>query len=200
MVTFFRRWWPVPMLIAAAWVLDFLLFRARYGDAVGHAAGHLASAAALFPGLLVLSIILWATPRARRQPDVWMAGAAWIAALIGVMVGNVRVVDAIGTRDWGNDEVARLGAGLPGFSSGHDLAELASYFGVAATIVLAIVLLARHHVSPRAAVGAIALSVVFPAWITPGAGGYVLAVALCLARRRRLDAGHHLGRGVDPAT
>jgi hypothetical protein len=179
-----RRWWPVGAFIAAAIALQTLLLRDY--DAHGHAADHLSSAQVVFFGGALIAILLWSTPSARRYFDVWIASAAWIAALVGVALGNLRVVDAIGGADWTDEQADALGAGLRGFASGHDLAEISSWLAVTAAIVLAIVLLLRGQIATGVAVGAVLVDLLFPRWIIPGAGVLVLAIALCLARGRRI--------------
>lgn len=179
-----RNWWPLPALFAAGLTAD-VTFKSSYGELGEHAAGHLASASVFLPSLTLIAVILWATPAARRQVDVWLAASAWTAALFVVMVGNLRVVNTIGELPWTDEGAAALGAGIPGFESGHDLAAVGAWTAVAAAIALAVVLLARGHVSPRAAVGSVALSLIIPPFLNPGAGVLVLVVALCLARRRR---------------
>jgi hypothetical protein len=164
-VTLVRRWWPIIAFVAAALALQAILLR-EY-DAHGHAAAHLSSAKVVIFGSALIAIVLWSTPSARRYPDVWIACGAWIAALVGVAIGNLRVVDAIGGADWTDEQADVLGAGLRGFESGHDLSEISSWLGVAA------------------AIGAVVLSLVFPRWIIPGAGVLIVAVALCIARGRR---------------
>ena len=159
----------------------------RGHPARGHASGHLSSATAVFFGSVLIAVIVWSTPPTRRWPDVWIASGIWIAALVGVAIGNLRVVDAIGGADWTNEEAAVLGAGLPGFESGHDLAEISMWLAVAAAIVLSIVLLLRSQISRGVAIGAILVSLLFPPWFFPGAGVLVLAIALCLARNRMLN-------------
>jgi hypothetical protein len=125
-------------------------------------------------------------PSARRYIDVWIACGAWVGALVGVAIGNLRVVDAIGVADWTDEQADALGAGLNGFESGHDLAEMSMWLGVAAAIILAIVLLVRGQIGRGVAIGAVIVSVLFPPWIVPGVGVLVLAIALCVARSRRL--------------
>jgi hypothetical protein len=183
-VTFVRRWWPIVVFIGAAIALQTILLRDY--DAHGHAAGHLSSAQAVFFGSALIAIILWSTPSARRYPDVWIACGAWIAALVGVAIGNLRVVDAIGGADWTDGQADALGAGLRGFESGHDLADISSWLGVAAAIVLTIVLLVRGQIGRGVAIGAVVVSLVFPRWIMPGAGVLIVAIALCIARGRKL--------------
>jgi hypothetical protein len=185
-VTFVRRWWPIVAFIAVAIALQTILLRDY--DARGHASGHLQSAQAVFFGSALIAIILWSTPSARRFLDVWIACGAWVAALVGVAIGNLRVVDAIGDADWTDEQVDALGAGLRGFESGHDLAEISMWLGVAAAVVLAIVLLFRGQIGRGVAIGAVLVSLLFPPWIFPGAGVLVLAIALCVARSRRLHA------------
>jgi hypothetical protein len=185
-MTFVRRWWPIVAFIAVAIALQTILLRDY--DAHGHAADHLGSAQVVFFGSALIAIILWVSPSARRYPDVWIACGAWIAALVGVAIGNLRVVDAIGGADWTDEQADTLGAGLRGFESGHDLAEISSWFGVAVSIVLVIVLLLRGQIGRGVAIGAVLVSLFFPPWIIPGAGVLVLAIALCVARSRKLHA------------
>jgi len=182
---FVRRWWPVPILLGLGAVAE-QIFRAQYPDAVGHAAGHLDSATPLFLGVAATSVIFWATPRAWREPEVVIAALTWIAALGWVMIANLEIVTALGSRNWTDADVERLGESLPGFVEGHDHVGTALKAAVVTAILLAITLLIRHHIGAGAAVGSIALSLVFPPWITPGAGVVVLVVATCMARRKRL--------------
>lgn len=184
MVATLRRWWPVAAALAFGLTAD-VTFKNSYGELGEHAAGHLASASALFPGLAMIAVMLWATPRARRQADVWLAAIAWAAALFVVMIGNLEVVDAIRARGWTDEETDLLGDGVPAFVAGHDLAAIGAWTGVGAAVLLTVVLLARGHISPRVAIGSVALSLVIPPFLAPGAGVNVLAVALCLARRHR---------------
>jgi hypothetical protein len=181
-----RRWWPLAAIVGGAIVAQTVVL-AGY-EAKGHAAGHLSSAQFVFLAFALTITILWATPKTRRQPDVLAAGAAWLGAVGAFALGNLRVVDAIGSADWTDDEAGLLGAGLPGFESGHDLAESAAPVALVAAIALAIVVWRRGHVSTRIAIGACATSVLVPFFLIPGAGVVVLAVALCLRRRARLSA------------
>ena len=162
-------------------------------DAHGHAAGHLSSAQAVFFGSALVAIILWSTASARRHPDVWIACGSWIAALVGVAVGNLRVVDAIGSADWTDAQASAFGAGLPGFESGHDLAWTSSSLAVAAAVLLTIVLFVRGHIGRAVAIGAGLSSVVFPPWIFPGVGVLVLAISLCVIRNRALPRPRQAG-------
>jgi hypothetical protein len=181
--TLVRRWWPIVAFIAAAIALQTILLRGY--DAHGHAADHLGSAQVVFFGSALVAIVLWSTPSARHYPDVWIACGAWLAALVGVAIGNLRVVDAIGAADWTDEQADALGAGLRGFESGHDLAEISSWLGIAAAIVLTIVLLVRRQIGRGVAIGAVVFSLVFPRWIVPGAGVLIVAIALCIARGRK---------------
>jgi hypothetical protein len=140
----------------------------------------------VFFGSALVAIILWSTPRAGRQLDVVLACGVWLVTLVGVAIGNLRVVDAIAGADWTDEEAATLGEGLRGFESGHDLAELCSVLAVGAAIGLTIALFVRDHIGRGVAIGAVAVSLFFPRWIVPGAGVVVLTVALCVARWRRL--------------
>jgi hypothetical protein len=182
-----RRWWPLPAFISGAIVIQTIVLRSYH--ARGHAADHLSSSQVLFFGSALVAIIVWSTPRVLRRPDVLVACGAWLSALAGVAIGNLRVVDAIGGADWSDEQADALGEGLRGFESGHDLAELASLLAVAAAIVLTIVLFVRGDIGRGVAIGAAAVSLLFPRWIVPGAGVLVLVVALCVARARSGEHG-----------
>jgi hypothetical protein len=179
---FVRSWWFVPAVIVATLIPQKVL-ESRY-DATGHAAGHLGSATAIFPMVALFAIVLWATPGAWRSVGVWVGGAIMAAGLAGVLVGNLRVVDAIGPRNLSDDQAGSLGHALDGFDSGHDLAQLA-WLAVLGSLVLIWVLAARRSIPRSLAIGASVASVVFPPWILPGAGLAVLAVGQCVRRARR---------------
>src|SRR5712691_9444012 len=89
-----RRWWPVPAVIGSSFVVQKVFFESRY-DVSGHAAEHLSSATAPFAAFAVASILLFVTPRARRQPIALVTSAAWLVSTVLVLVGNVQVVDAL---------------------------------------------------------------------------------------------------------
>jgi hypothetical protein len=139
-------------------------------------------------------LLLWSGPCCGRCPrpvvslNVIAACGAWLLAVGGVTLGNLRVVDAIGDANWSDEQADVLGAGLPGFESGHDLAQVASLVAVGAAIVLSVVLFLRTHVGRRVAIGACLASLLFPPWLFPGAGVVVLAIAACFARRRWMTA------------
>lgn len=67
-----RDWWPVAACVAGALLLQQVLLSSRYAVG-GHAPEHLGGASAPFMAAAVLSILFWATPRARRQADVLVA-------------------------------------------------------------------------------------------------------------------------------
>jgi hypothetical protein len=177
-----KRWWPVPGFFAAAIAVQLVAFGGR--SARGHAAGHLGSASVVFPLAALLAVIIWAAPRAFRRPELWLAAAVLITGAVMVTVGNLRVVDSIGANNWTDAQADALGSARPGFDSGHDLAGRGMSVAVAGAVLLALLLLARGHVSRRAGLGSAALSLLFPPWIFPGPGVIVLAVALCLSSRR----------------
>lgn len=177
-----RGWWPLPLAIALSSVAE-AVFTSRHGDLGEHAAGHLASSKAIFSGLAMVAVMLWATPRARRQLEVWLASAAWLAALVVVLIGNLQVVTVLGTTDW--VDAGAVAFEPPGVEAGHGLAAVGAWTGVGAAVVMTVVLLVRGHVSRRMAAAAVVLSVVVPPFIMAGAGVNVLAIALCVARWRR---------------
>jgi hypothetical protein len=177
-----RRWWPVPVVLASSIVVQKLLFESRY-EVSGHAAGHLSSATAPFGAFAFAAILLWTTPTGRRQPDVLVACLAWLAATVLVLVGNVRVVDALVDAGLGRAPTE----GLPDVAD-HGLANLAPWLAAVAAVAMAGVFWRRGHVSRRVAIGSALLSMVFPPWIIPGAGVLVLVVARCIAYERSSTA------------
>jgi hypothetical protein len=182
---FVRRWWLIPAMLAPIVTVQKIWF-GRY-DATGHAAGHLASATAIFAITFVLTVIVWASPpQLRRSPGLWvLAAAVAIAALIPT-IGNLRVVNAVGTDNWTDDQASALGALRPGFDSGHHLAERGMWIVVCCAVVLAGWLRFKHAVGSGVGIGAIVLSLIFPPWIFPGAGIIVLAIATVIKRAARL--------------
>jgi hypothetical protein len=186
MVCALRKLWPVAVFVGAG-IVGQTVWSAGF-DVSGHAAGHLQSATAIFAMTAMLAIVAWAMPvTARRDPIVWVLIAVTIASCALVMVGNVRVVDAINGEVWTDAQADLLGADRPGFASGHALAERAALASVAGTVLLAAWLWRRKVVSPKTAAGAGLLSLVFPSFIAPGFGVVVLAVAGAVARWRRAD-------------
>ncbi len=173
----------MPTAVAVA-VAGSLVLNSRY-DASGHAAGHLGSANALFPMSAAFAIVVWATPGARRWLAVWIAGAVYLTGLVVVLVGNLRVVDAIGARVLSDADAGRVGATLPGFESGHHLADRGMWICVAGALLLVATLFGHRAIPAGLAVGAAAASVLFPPWVLPGAGVAVLAVAQCVRRARQ---------------
>ena len=139
-----------------------------------------------FAMAFLFAVIVWAAPKARRYPDVWVAGAVLAAALSLVMLGNLRIINAIAGDSWTDAQANALGSARPGFDSGHSLAGIGMLVSVAAVVLLTIVLLARGVVRGRPALGAVVLSVLFPPYIIPGAGMFVLAGNVCLQRAHRL--------------
>lgn len=173
-----RHWWPIPLVLGASLVIQKFFFESRY-DVSGHAAGHLSSATAPFLAAAVVIILVWATPSSRQQPDVLVGSAAWLGATVLVLVGNVRVVDALVDAGLGQaqtDDVPDV--------ADHGSASVSMWLAVIAALALTAALWRRRHVSTRVAIGAAALNVVFPPWFFPGAGVVVLVVAHCVARER----------------
>jgi hypothetical protein len=177
------RWWFPPVAIALA-VAGSLILNSRY-DVSGHASGHLGSANAVFPMTAAFAIVVWATPGAARRASVWVAGAVLEVGLLVVAVANLRVVDAIGTRDLSDDAAGLLGPALSGFESGHHLADRGMVLCVLGAVLLIWALFAARAIPLGLAIGATAASLLFPPWILPGAGVVVLAIAQCVRRARR---------------
>jgi hypothetical protein len=182
---FARRWWPLTGFLIPIVTIQHLWFGGY--NAAGHAAGHLASASAIFGVAYVISVIVWAArPDLRRRAGLWLLSSAVVAAAIIPTIGNLRVVDAIGTDNWTDDQASARGISRPGFASGHDLAERGMWVVVASAVLLAGWLWWRRAVRNKAAVAAIFLSVIFPPWILPGAGLVVIAVTILVDRARRI--------------
>jgi hypothetical protein len=182
---FLRTWWPVAAFLLPVLVVQ-TVWSARY-DVAGHAADHLQSATPVFPMAFLSAVLLWALPgRGRRDPLLWLLVAAALAGCLVVMVGNVRVIDAIGGATWNDTQASQLGPTRPGFESGHDLAELGAWGAVLVTMLVAGLLWLRRLVSAKVAGAAAAVSLVFPHFIAPGAGMVVLAVSAAVARSRDL--------------
>jgi hypothetical protein len=174
-----REWWPAPALIAGAVIAQELLLTSRY-DVGGHAAGHLGSATAPFLAAAMLAVLFWATPGARRQVDVILAAAAWFAATVVVMVGNVRVVDDLVDSGYGHTPTSLV----PDIAD-HSLANSSIWYALVAALILVASTRWRHHIGNVAAIGASA-AMIFPPWIIPGAGVVVVTVVRCVARSKAL--------------
>lgn len=186
-VLLLRRWWPIPALLILSLVVQKGLFESRY-DVSGHAAEHLGSATTIFFAVPLVLILLSVLGRDRLRLFVLAGAALWLAGLVGVLLGNLRVVDAIGTSDWTFDVADRLGAARPGYDSGHDLAQWSSFVAVAGALLLIVAMWRTGAVSGRVAIVSAVLSVLIPPWIFPGAGVVVLTFAVVRNRHRELDA------------
>jgi hypothetical protein len=187
-----RRWWPIPALLILSLIVQKTLFESRY-DVSGHAAEHLGSSTTIFFAIPLVLILLWVLEGDRLRPSILLGSAMWLAGLVGVLLGNVRVVDAIGTDDWTFEEADRLGEAQPGYESGHDLAEMSSFVAVAGALLLIASVWRAGVVSGRVAIISAVLSLLIPPWIFPGAGVVVLTFAIvrnrqhAYIRRSRLD-------------
>ena len=176
-----RDWWPVPPLIATALFAQQVLLSSRY-DVGGHAGEHLAGASAPFMAAAIVSILFWATPRARRQIDLLVAAGAWFATTLLVMVGNLRVVDdlvAAGYSRTPTDSVPDV--------ADHSLANSSVWYAAGAALLLVAAWRRRRHIGNRATIGAIVTTVIIPPWIIPGAGVIVLAIVRLVQRGRVAD-------------
>lgn len=181
-MTFVRRWWPVPVLVVGAIVVQKALLENRY-DVSGHAVGHLQSATAVFPAFVIIAILLYATPLARRQPLVLLTCAMWLFSTVLVFVGNLRVVDALVDAGLADVPTSQL-VMTESIESAHELANLAPWLGVGTALALTGLLWRYRHISNRVAAGAALLSVIVPPWIVPGAGVLVVTIARCIAFQR----------------
>jgi hypothetical protein len=183
---FGRRWWPAPALIAVAIALQQVAIGGRY-NVSGHAGEHLSSATVAFPAFAFVAILLYATPAARRQPLVLAASALWLASTVLVLVGNIRVVDALIDAGMADVSTSQLVA-TDAIADAHDLADLAPWLGVLTALAMTGLLWRGRHITGRVAVGAAILSVIVPPWIIPGAGVIVITVARCMSHQRTARA------------
>ena len=177
-------WWPLVAILLVA-VVGLRVVGSRY-DVTGHAAGHLGTALMTFLMAAFLAIVLWATPKGRSSWAVRLASLAYLCGLVTIVVGNLRVVDAIGARNWSDDEASALGAGVVGFESGHRLSAQGELVAVLASLALIWALRSRHAIPTGLAIGATVASILFPYWILPGAGVVVLAVGTVVLRSRSI--------------
>ena len=173
-----RDWWPVPAFIAGALLAQQLLLSSRY-DVGGHAAEHLAGATAPFMAAAVLSILFWATPRARHQIDLLVVAGVWFATTLVVMAGNLRVVDDLVAAGY-----SRTPTGSVPDVADHSLANSSVWYAEVAALLLVAAWRRRRHIGNRATIGAVIVTVIIPPWIIPGAGVIVLAI-VCLVKRGR---------------
>jgi hypothetical protein len=187
-----RRWWPIPVLLASSIVVQRVLVESRY-DVSGHATGHLQSATVVFPAVVIVATLLYATPLARRQPLVLVPCAMWLLSTVLVFVGNIRVVDALVDAGLADTPTSQL-VMTKTLESAHDLADLAPWFGVVSSLAVTAALWRYGHISVRVAVGAALLSLIFPPWFFPGAGMLVITIARCIAFQREAS---HSGRSAD---
>jgi hypothetical protein len=100
----------------------------------------------------LVAILLYVTPLARRQPLVLVTSAMWLFSTVLVLVGNVRVVDALVGAGMSDTPTSQLIVDDT-LDSGHDLANLAPWLGVLTAIALTGALWRYRHVSGRVAVG-----------------------------------------------
>jgi hypothetical protein len=178
-----RSWWPVAAFLVPVLVAQ-TLWSGRY-EVAGHAADHLQSATPVFPMTFLSAVLVWALPgRGRRDRLLWLLLAAAIVSCLVVLVGNVRVIEAIDGATWTDAQASQLGPARSGFVSGHDLAEVGAWGAVLATMLTAGLLWQRRLVSARVAAVAAVVSLVVPSFIAPGAGILVLVVSVTVARAR----------------
>lgn len=176
--------WPVLAMLAGALLTQNRWF-GRYDEA-GHAGEHVSSATAIIPIGFLLAVIVWSVRLPPRDRAVTGALAlVMVGAMSRVTAGNLRVVEAIGGEDWSLEEADSLGPSRPGFVSGHDLAETWMWIVVAAALALMGWLRWRRAISSRTTIAAVALSVLFPPWLLPGAGIAVVALSGIVHRVRR---------------
>lgn len=172
----------MPAFIATSVATQELLLLSRY-EVGGHAGGHLSSATAPFMSAAVIAILLWATPRARRQADVLAALLAWFAMTVAVMFGNLRVVDDLVDAGYGNTPASEV----PDIAD-HSLANSSIWYAVVAGLLVVAAFRWRGHIGKTATVGCV-VAMIFPPWMIPGAGVVVLMIVRCVARGKQRKHG-----------
>ncbi len=185
MTRFARQWWPIPAMLAPIIAAQIIWF--GHYHASGHAAGHLTSATMIFGVVFALAVLVWASqPLLRRRAELWVLATAVAVSTLIPTIGNLRVVIAIGTADWTDNQASASGPSRPGFVSGHALAERGVWYVIGFAVLLAAWLWFKHAVGNGVGIAAIVLSLIFPPWIFPGAGLLVLTAATVIRRSRRL--------------
>ena len=185
MKAFPKSWWPIPVMFASVIAVQ-VLWTGHQDHSAGHASGHFSSATVVFGVAFCIAVLVWALPsHARRRGELWLFVVSILTGALFVMIGNLRVVNAIGGDSWNNEQADRLGPLRSGFTSGHDLAQRAAWLMVVVVALFSVWLWRRRVVSGGVAVSAIVVSVVFPSWVFPGAGLVVLVVAAIALRARR---------------
>lgn len=182
MMALVRRWWPLPVAVVSAVILQQLFLTSRY-DVGGHAGEHLGSASFVFLATVVAGVLLWTTPVALRSPIVLVGLAIWLGAGAAVAVGNVGVVDVLidsGQARTPNDLVRDSAA----LTNAHDLANTAPLLAVLGAMVVTFGVFRARAVSGRIAAVATVLNLLIPYWVVPGFGVVVLAGVRVLARER----------------
>ncbi len=177
-----RDWWPLPAIIATALIAQQLLLSSRF-DVGGHAAEHLAGATAPFMAAAVLSLLYWATPRARHQLDVLAFAGVWLATTLLVMLGNLRVVDDLVAAGY-----THTPTGLVPDIADHSLANSSVWYAEVAALLLIAAWRRRRNIGNRATIGAVVVTVIIPPWIIPGAGVIVLAIVRLVKRCRSVES------------
>ena len=102
------------------------------------------------------------------------------------MVGNVRVVDAIGDDDWTDTQASALGPSRPGFESVSHLAMMGAAGSVLATMLIAVLCGGAGTRFGLCRRGSCCAESPLPTPIFPGFGILVLMISAVVARSRRL--------------
>jgi MYXO-CTERM domain-containing protein len=132
----------------------------------------------------MLSILFWATPRARRQLDLLVIGSVWFATTLLVMLGNLRVVDDLVDAGYSNTPTSSV----PDVAD-HSLANSSVWYAAVAALLLVAAWRRRRHIGNRATIGAVFATVIIPPWIIPGAGVIVVAIVRLVQRGRAAVTG-----------
>lgn len=170
LVRIVRRGWPAAAFVAGSLLGQQLLLKSRY-DVGGHAAEHLNSATAPFMAAAVLAIAFWATPAARRQRELVITAVAWFIATLFVMAGNLRVVNDLVDAGHGRTPTGSV----PDIAE-HSLANSSPWYAAGIALIIVLTWQRRRHISNRATIAAVVISLIVPPWISPGAGVVVLAI------------------------
>jgi hypothetical protein len=183
MIDVFRRWWPLVVALGASLVVQQVAYTGRY-DVSGHAAEHLGSGSFVFLAGAVSFVLLWSTPDAfRRGPLVIGGVAGWLAAGVAILIGNVRVVEALIDGGQGDTPTDSL-VGSARLDDAHWLADTAPLIALLAAMAIVAGLHRLGAISLRLAIVGAVLNVLIPYWILPGAGVIVVTIARCIGRER----------------
>lgn len=181
------------MLPFAAFIGSIIVTNVVVGAAVEangpHARGHLASAQSAVPLVFLLGASFWALRNDRRRPLLWAAALVTVIGVSIVVAGNLHVVNTIGAGASAQAETAARTPRPGGIEEGHTLASRGMLITQLGAIAFTVALvLSKRTIGIGTAIWSVALSVLFPPWIVPGAGLVIVAAALVIRASRHEGA------------